>query len=101
MAPVELAVSITLAALVPISLVTFYLVKPTSAGGDIKLPETADHLEHDAFNVTTPEDIEDGQICERTLGTVIYLGTLDDDCNLSATLVSGQRFDIELTSMCR
>ena len=61
MAPVELAVSITLAALVPISLVTFYFVKPTSAGGDIKLPETADHLEHDAFNVTTPEDIEDGQ----------------------------------------
>ena len=61
MAPVELAVSITLAALVPISLITFYLVKPTSAGGDIKLPETADHLEHDAFNVTTPEDVEDGQ----------------------------------------
>ena len=61
MAPIELSVSIALAALVPVSLVTFYFVKPSSAGGEIKLPETADHLEHDPFNVTTPEDVEDGQ----------------------------------------
>ncbi|KZV66005.1 ATP-binding cassette transporter [Peniophora sp. CONT] len=61
MAPIELSVSIALAALVPVSLVGFYFVKPTSSGGEIKLPETADHLEHDAFNVTTPEDVEDGQ----------------------------------------
>ncbi|VDB91250.1 unnamed protein product [Peniophora sp. CBMAI 1063] len=61
MAPIELPVSIALASLVPVSLVAFYFVKPTSAVGEIKLPETADHLEHDPFNVTTPEDVEDGQ----------------------------------------
>jgi hypothetical protein len=55
----QLSVAIVLACSAVISLAHFVVSRPGE--GRIRLSETTEALEHDPFNVTTPEDVVDGE----------------------------------------